>query len=180
MAILVKEVMSKPAITIDVDATARDAGALMRRTRRGFVIITTKEGLPVGVISDSDLIKHVVEKDQAASQVRLRDIMSRRIVSIGPNENVLEAVRKMKRNNIKQLPVIEGKKVLGVISLADVARTSPEMIDLLEYRLRMKERPPEIKEEFTAGICDRCLNYYARLRKVDDEWVCESCTELVE
>jgi len=180
MVILVKEIMSKPAKTVDVEATARDAGKAMCEIRRGFLVVTRKDGTPVGVISESDLREHVIVKNKVASQVKVKDIMSRRIVSVGPDENILIAARKMRRSGIKQLPVVRGGKVLGVISLTDIARTSPEMIDLLEHRLRMKETPPEIREEFTTGICDRCLNYYDRVKRVNDEWVCESCEEVVE
>jgi predicted transcriptional regulator len=150
----------------------------MKRSRRGFVIVTGEGGVPVGVIADSDLIKHVVVCDKRASQVKISDIMSRRLIVVSPDDDILVATRKMKRNNIHRLPVIQGKRVVGVISMTDIARTSPEMYDLLEYRLKMKEEPPTIREEFTAGICDRCLNYYPRLKKVNDEWLCEGCREV--
>jgi CBS domain-containing protein len=174
--ILVKDIMSKPVYFIDLNKTARDAGKLMREKRRGFLVVT-KDKKPVGVISDSDLINDIVAKNKKAGQVKIKNVMKSPIVTIKPDDNILEAVRKMKKNNIHRLPVVDAGKLVGVISLTDIARTSPEMLDLLEYRLKMKELPFEIKEEFTSGICDSCGNYFDELKYTNDQWLCETCRE---
>ena len=179
MAIRVKDIMSSPAVTIDLNKTARDVGKVMKRRRKGCVIVTRK-GKPVGIISDSDLIKRVVAEDKKASKVKVKDIMSTPLITVSPDDDLMVAVRKMKKNNIHRLPVVERKKVVGVISLSDIAKTSPEMLDLLEYRLKMREKPVEITEEFTSGICDFCGNYSERLTRTDDKWICEDCRDEIE
>lgn len=176
MAILVKEIMAKPVYAIDIDKTALDAGKFMRKIRRGFLVVV-KNKKAVGVISDSDLITEVVTKNLKADKVPIKQFMTEPVISVRPEEDILSAVRKMKRSNIHRLPVIDKGKVIGVISLTDIAKTSPEMLDLLEYRLKMKEMPFEIKEEATSGICDNCDNYSVDLRKVDEQWLCEDCRE---
>ncbi len=176
MAVLVKEIMSKPVYTVDMNKTAQDAGRLMRRVRRGFLVVV-KNKHPVGVISDSDIIQQVVTKNIKASQLKIKTLMTKPVVFAEPEEDILSAVRKMKKSNIHRLPVVDSGKVVGVISLTDIAHTSPEMLDLLEYRLKMKEIIPEIKEEATSGICDNCDNYSEDLKKVEDQWLCEDCIE---
>jgi len=165
--------------TINADKTAKDAGELMKKTRKGCVIVTI-DTRPVGILTDSDLIRKIVSKDIKASTVKINDIMSKPLVTVKPEDDILVAVRKMRKSNIHRLPVITGEKVVGLISLSDIAKTSPEMLDLLEYRLKMKEMPFEIKEEFTASICDSCGNYSERLKNVDDKWLCETCREELE
>lgn len=179
MPILVKEIMSKPVITIDINKTARDAGKIIAKTRRGFLVVT-KRSKPIGVISDSDLIKRILVKNLKASQIKIKELMSEPVVAIEPNDDILVAVRKMKTNNIHRLPVVEKGKLVGVITLGDIARTTPEMLDLLEYRLKMKELPIEIKEKMTSGICDSCGNYSEVLENKNDQWLCENCKEEIE
>lgn len=179
MPVYVKDIMIKPVITIEEDKTAKDAGEIMKKKRVGCLIIT-KNKKPVGIVSDSDLIKRVVSTDKRASKVKLKNIMSRPLVTIRPEDDILLAVRKMKRNNIHRLPVVSKGKLVGLLSLSDIAKTSPEMLDLLEYRLKMRETPFEIREEFTAGICDSCGNYNEYLKKVNDQWLCENCREELE
>lgn len=179
MPIKVKDVMSTPIIAIEETKTAKDAGNLMKKVRKGCLIITKKRK-PVGILSDSDLIKKVIATDKKASKVLLTEIMSRPLVTVSPGDNILVAVRKMRKSNIHRLPVVEKGKVIGLLSLTDIAKTSPEMIDLLEDRLKMRETPFGLKEEFTSGICNSCENYNEELQNIEDKWVCEDCKEEME
>jgi len=176
MPILVKDIMVKPVTTIDEEKTAEEAGKLMTKSRRGCLIVT-KDKKPVGIVSDSDLIRRIVALDMKSSEIKLRDVMSKPLVAVRPEDDILGAVRKMKKSNIHRLPVVSRGKLVGILSLSDIARTSPEMLDLLEYRLKMKETPFGIKEEFTSGICDSCSNYNTDLKNINDQWLCESCRE---
>lgn len=176
MTVLVKDIMSKPAYSIDINKTAEDAAKLMRKIRRGFLVVVEK-GKPVGVISDSDLIEKVIAKNAMPKKVKIKNLMSRPIITVSPDEDILTATRKMKTSNIHRLPVVTNGRLVGVISMTDIARTSPELLDLLEYRLKMKEKPFIIKEERTSGICDSCDDYSENLKRVDDQWLCEDCRE---
>jgi len=179
MPVLVKDIMSKPVVVVEENKSARVAGELMKKKRKGALVVVKKDK-PVGILTDSDLIRKVVAKNLKPSEVKVKDIMSKPLVTINPNENIIEASRKMKRSNIKRLPVVEGGKVVGLLSLTDIARTSPEMLDLLEYRIRMREEPFEIKETFTSGICENCGNYSEHLTEVNDKWLCEDCKDEAE
>ncbi len=175
MPLVVRDIMSSPVYSIDIEKTTKDAAEFMNKNRKGFLVITNK-GKPAGVISDSDLIK-VVARDLKGSLVKLKEAMSKPIVSVSPEDDIIEAVRKMKNSNVHRLPVLNGGKVVGIISLTDIARTTPEMAELLEYRLKMKEEPFEIKEEFTSGICENCGNFSDNLKNINDEWLCEDCKQ---
>lgn len=179
MPIYVKDIMIKPVTTIEQDKTIKQAGELMKKTRKGCLIVT-KNGKPVGILSDSDIIKRVVAKNLLPSKIKIKQVMSEPLVTIGQDDQILDAVRKMKKNNVHRLPVIVHDKVIGIVSLSDIAKTSPEMLDLLEYRMKMKTFPPEIKEKFTSGICDSCDNYTDDLKNVGGQWLCESCREELE
>lgn len=176
MPVLVKDIMSRPVSKIDLNESVKVAGELMSKARRG-VLIVTKDGRPIGIITDSDIIKKVVSKNLKPSSIKVKQIMSKPLVTIGPEETLLDAARKMKRNNIKRLPVVDNGKLVGVISTTDIARTSPEMLDILEFKLKTRELPTIIKEKVTSGICDSCGNFYDELKHENDQWLCESCID---
>ena len=96
------------------------------------------------------------------------------------DEDVMEAVRKMKKSNISRLPVLRKGELVGVISLKDIAKSSPEMMELLEYRIKMKEMKMNITTETASGICESCGNYSTELKYVNGKWLCESCREDME
>lgn len=179
MPMLVKEIMAQPVYTIDQNKTTKDAGILLRKIRRGFLVVTSKNK-PVGVLSDSDLIKHIIAANKQPSRVKIKDIMSRHFVSTTPNTTCLAAINKMKKGNVHRLPVIENGRIVGIISMTDIAKTSPEMLNLLETRLEMKEEPLQPRAEHTSGICDNCDNFSNDLRESGGNWLCETCREEAE
>ncbi len=180
MVIKVREVMSKPAVTISENETAMDAGRLMRKVRKGLLVVM-HEKKPIGIVSDSDLINQIISKDKQSSKVKIKGIMSTPFISIGPSDDITNAVKKMKKNNIHRLPVVDkGGELMGVVSLTDIARASPDMMYLLEYRLKMKEKPLEIRDRFTSGICDSCGDYFESLENVQGKWLCEDCRDELE
>ncbi len=180
MPILVKDVMSRPAVTIDHKKSAKVAGNAMRKNRKGFLVVT-KKGKPVGVLSDSDLINKIVAKGKDPAKLKVEDLMSSPIVTVLPLEEIMGVIKKMKKNNIHRLPVVDKGKVLGIVSLTDIARSSPDMYYLLEYRQKMKEQPFTLKEKVTSGICDSCGNFSDNLKETQDSrWFCETCRDEFE
>ena len=178
MVLKVGEIMLKP-LTIGIKKNAKSAGEVMKKNRR-YSLIVTKGGNPVGILTDSDLIKQIIAKNKKPSSVRAEEIMSSPLVTIGPNDDVMEAARKMKKNRIKRLPVISGGKIVGIIELSDVARASPEMMYLLEYKIKMRDMSPEIVERTTSGMCESCGNYFEELENAQGKWLCESCMDDLE
>jgi CBS domain-containing protein len=176
MPVLVKDLMSSPVITIDQEKTVKEAGQLMKKHRKGALIVLRK-GKPVGIITDSDLVKRVVATGLNSAKLKVKQIMSKPLVTINADDDILTAVRKMKKINIHRLPVLDKGKIVGLLSLTDIARTSPEMLDLLEYRLKMKEEEPVIEAETTAGICESCSEYSERLKNINRQWLCEECID---
>jgi CBS domain-containing protein len=178
VVILVKDIMVKP-LTIDENKNVRFIGELMRKTRRDSVVVI-KDRKPIGIVTDSDLVKKIIAKNKKPSSITVKEIMSRPLVTTKPDDTILEATRKMKRSNIKRLPVLDKSKLVGILCLSDIARSSPEMIDLLEYKLTMRELPTEIKERSTSGICDVCGDYSDDLKNVNGQWLCEDDREEAE
>jgi CBS-domain-containing membrane protein len=170
--------MTKPVVTIDINKTAKQAGELIKKTRKGALIVV-KSNKPIGILTDSDLIKKVIAKNVLPSKVKIKNIMSKPLITVSSDDDIIVATKKLKRSNIKRLPVVDKGKIVGVISLTDIAVTSPEMIYILENRLRLKEeeQPFEIKERFTSGICDSCGNYGSHLEYMNDQWLCDNCRE---
>jgi CBS domain-containing protein len=176
--VLVKSIMTKPVVTIDINKNAKQAGELIKRTRKGALIVV-KDNKPVGILTDSDLIKKVVAKNTLPSKIKIKNIMSKPLITVSSDEDIVVATKKLKRSSIKRLPVVDKGKIVGIISLTDIAITSPEMVYVLESRLKMKEdeQPSEIKERFASGICDSCGNYGSHLECIDEQWLCEACRE---
>jgi CBS domain-containing protein len=120
MAQLVRELMAEPVVTVTADATLGEAARLMRDADIGDVIVVDK-AKPMGVLTDRDIVVRGVADDRAPASVTVGEICTTDLVSIGPNDEISQAVALMRRAAVRRLPVTEGDQLVGVLSLGEVA-----------------------------------------------------------
>ena len=121
---LVCEIMNKNVISIDSNQTILDAFKLYRDTKVGSLIVTEHNQL-VGIVTERDLIEKAINKDLRTTQIK--DIMSSKVITISPLDNLETALKIMKKNRVKKLPVTSSNKLKGIITITDIAYARPEL-----------------------------------------------------
>jgi len=137
----VEDVMVREVITIDENATVKEAAEIMNKFEIGC-LIAVRKGKAVGIITERDLLKRVVAEAKDVNKTRVKDVMSSPLVVVEPNLDLEEAVKLMFQMKIKKLPVVEGKRLVGLVSLTDIARFQPQMIKILR-QLATRQTPPK-------------------------------------
>jgi len=142
MAVLVKDVMSRSVKTLPSDATVADAARAMTKWKIGSLVIT--EGhLPVGIITEGDVSKCVARGlDPNTTKASAR---RRPVITVGPGERVEEAAKMMANAGVKKLPVMEGKKLVGIITQTDIVSTSFALVTSLKEMVQARYRPPDFE-----------------------------------
>jgi len=123
-------------VTIDPDATVYDALALMSRRNIGALLVLEKDRL-VGVFSERDYARKVILQGRSSKTTAVREIMSERFTAVKPNTPVEECMGIMTEKRIRHLPVLDGDKLIGVVSIGDVVRA---IIDDREFTIAQLER----------------------------------------
>jgi len=175
---LVKDVMSSPVITVHENETAEKVAALMEKHRVGCIIVTAEDERPIGVITERDLVTRIVAKDLKPSTVTVKEIMSTPLITIGPEETLNEAARRMSKLNIRRLGVMYKGKLVGIISSKDILAIMPELIDIIQEKTRIENQgiPEEVLERPpSAGYCDNCGQWSDNLIEVEGNFLCEEC-----
>jgi len=116
----IKDIMEKNVITIEHDKTALNAACLISEKDVSFLVIM-KDGLPIGVLSESDFVRRLAANDKKSSEMQISDIMSRKFRWVDPSTTIEDAIQKMLNNNIRRLIVLEDEKLVGVITQTDLA-----------------------------------------------------------
>jgi CBS domain-containing protein len=116
----VAEVMTDDPIVVDAQARVSDAARLMRDGDIGDVIVT-RNGRVSGVVTDRDIVVRTVASDLDPSKTRIDEIASSDPTTIAPTAPLDDAVRLMRDKAIRRLPVVEGDRPVGVLSLGDLA-----------------------------------------------------------
>jgi len=177
--LLVKDVMSSPVITIGEDAPANRAAELMDKHGLGCIIVTSKEGKPLGIITERDLVGRVLAKNVKPDAVKAKEVMTSPLITIEPGETMNEAARRMSRLNIRRLGVIYKGQLIGLISSKDLLSVMPELIETIQEHalIEGENRAQEATEETAplAGYCDRCGGWSDNLKDANGEFLCEDC-----
>ena len=118
----IKDVMSSDPCTIDADKSVAYAAKMMRDEDVGLAPIVEGDKL-IGMLTDRDIAIRVVAEGKDPDQVTVREVASKQVVTIDPQQDLDEALRLMAQHQVRRLPVVDrDNHLVGVVSQADVAR----------------------------------------------------------
>ena len=137
--------MVREVITLDENSTVREAAEIMNKFAIGSLIIVSK-GKAVGIITERDILRRVVAEAKNAESTKVKEIMTTPLVVVEPSFDLEEAAKLMFQMKIKKLPVVDGKKLVGLVSLTDIARFQPQMIKLLKQLAARQKAPKSMKK----------------------------------
>jgi CBS domain-containing protein len=132
-AMRVKDLMSRQVVTVGASDSCLEAVARMHRARVRHLPVVNDEGLLVGIVTDRDLRHHLfspqVYKDLGAismeillKAVPVAEIMSTDVMSVGPDEDLVDAARCMLEEKVGSLPVVDGGRTVGILTETDLLR----------------------------------------------------------
>ena len=117
----VRDAMDRNVIILDEGKTCMDAIKAMMENNVWSVVVS-RNGLPVGVVTERDIIRRVISKGRDVNRVRLGDIMSTPLVTIGPDEPIGRAMELMVTKEIRRIYVVEEGEIIGRITQTEAFR----------------------------------------------------------
>src|SRR5262245_38204588 len=121
MTTSIRDVMTEAPIAVPSDLNLVEAARTMREFDIGTVVVTERGSL-CGIVTDRDIAIRGIAASRDPKVTRLADICSRELVTVAPDQPVDEAVRKMRANALRRLPVVENGEAVGIVSLGDMMR----------------------------------------------------------
>ena len=129
MSLKVEDVMVEDVISVSEKATVREAAELLNKHEIGCLVVV-KRGKPVGIVTETDMVKRVILKPTDPEKTKVSEIMSKPIVVGNPQMDVDEASKLMRRRKIKKLPVVKKGRLVGLVTTTDLVR-SPEVMKMM-------------------------------------------------
>jgi CBS domain-containing protein len=139
------EVCIRDVVVASRETTAREAARLMAENHVGNLVVVEDIGgrrVPVGIITDRDIVRNVVANALDASVFTLGDLMARDLVTVREDQGVFECMQQMRINGIRRMPVLDMKGgLVGIISLDDLIQLlAEEMSELAKVIIREQAR----------------------------------------
>ncbi|MEM3459362.1 MAG: CBS domain-containing protein [Candidatus Bathyarchaeia archaeon] len=137
--ILVRDVMSKDVRVVRPDTTVKEVVATMNKFNIGSIIVTQADR-PVGIITERDILRRLVEQCLAPETLTARQIMTSPVTTINENTTIEEAAKLMAKKRIKRLPVTNNNKIVGIVTFTDIVTKVPTLLSILEELVRPHRR----------------------------------------
>ncbi len=116
----VRDLMTSHPVTIEPQASVVDAARRMIQKEKGPLPVVEGDGRAVGMVTDRDIIARVVAEGGDPGSATVEDIATRELVTIGADQDADEAARLMEEHGLDRLLVVEGERLVGIISEADI------------------------------------------------------------
>ncbi|MFC9967045.1 CBS domain-containing protein [Nocardia ignorata] len=120
MAQHVRDLMTTDPVTLAPDTTAHQAAQVMRDSDIGAVLVG-EEGQLRGIVTDRDLVVRALADRGDLSDCYLNDICSGQLITASPDEELDSAIQRMRQHAVRRIPVVEGERPVGVLSVGDAA-----------------------------------------------------------
>ena len=133
----VRDCMNKQVISVTPEDSAAVAARLMARHNVGALPVRAIDGSLCGMVTDRDLVLRCMALERSPAQTSVARVMTGRVCAISPSASLTEAADRMAREQVRRLPVVEGRRLVGMVTLGDLSRRD-------EYAMEAAEALTEI------------------------------------
>jgi len=137
--VLVRDAMSKNVKVVRPDSSVKEVVATMNKFNIGSIIVV-QGNRPVGIITERDILRRIVEPCLAPETLTARQVMSSPVLTINETASIDEAANLMVKKNVKKLPVMGKQKLVGIVTFTDIVTKVPTMLSVLEELVRPYHR----------------------------------------
>ena len=135
VTVIVRDIMSKDVKVVGPDSSVKEVVAAMNKFNIGSIVVV-QSGRPVGVISERDILRRVVEPSLAPETLTARQVMTSPVITISETATVDEAAKLMAKKRVRKLPVMNKEELVGIVTFTDIVNRVLTMISILEELVR--------------------------------------------
>lgn len=138
IGVSVLDTMTENPVTVKGSTPIWDCAKIMKKNKIGSLVVLNKNKI-VGIVTQEDLVfKVMAEKKKLAHPVS--DVMVKNVITVSPDSDIYDALILLKENEIRQVPVVNGSRLVGILSVKDVLQIQPDLYDLMFERGKGKRR----------------------------------------
>lgn len=180
IGISVGDLMTRNFIYVSPKTNLRKCAETMIKKKVGSLIVKEGDQL-TGILTEKDIVWAVVKKSAGElDKIMAEDIANKKVITIKPSADIIEALNRMKRDKVRRLPVTENGKIIGLLTLKDILKIDPNLFELISETVKIKNESAKLalgeklklrRKEGICGICGESDTIY----QIEGEWLCLSC-----
>ncbi|WP_264213690.1 CBS domain-containing protein [Leisingera thetidis] len=120
--VILKSKATNGVVTIKPDASVSEAAKLLAANKFGSVVVSADGEKPDGILSERDIVRELAATGSGCLSKPVGDYMTRKLVTCTSQSNVGEVLKQMTDGRFRHMPVVEGEKLVGIVTLGDVVK----------------------------------------------------------
>ena len=137
----VQDCMNPTVISVEPEESVAVAARLMARHNVGALPVRARDGSLCGIVTDRDVVLRCVALERSPEETSVARVMTGRVASVPPTASLSQAAALLSREQVRRLPVVEGRRIVGMVSLGD-----------LSQRAETAQEAAEALSEITANV----------------------------
>ncbi|MEM1535333.1 MAG: CBS domain-containing protein [Candidatus Pacearchaeota archaeon] len=142
--IKVGDIMTRNFVACSPETSVVEAAKMMVKAKTGSIVVRTGDKLE-GILTERDILHLVAERPSSLEGLKVKDVMTKRVVTISPSKDIYDAILQMKKKYKRRLPVVENKRLVGIITVRDIIKIFPSLFDVWAEAIRVKEESEKLK-----------------------------------
>jgi CBS domain-containing protein len=169
------DAMTRSPVSIDNSITLDKSAKIMEENHVGALLVRDN-GKLLGLLTEQDIVRRAIAKGKDPKKTKVKDIMVTKLKTIAPEKDIYDALMVMRDMNIRHLPVMDGKKMMGLLTLKDILKIQPQLFEIMveKFELREEENKP-IFGEGEEGVCESCGRKSKHLNDIKGTLLCSEC-----
>ena len=174
----VYDCMTTKPISVSSDSSLQQCAKIMAKNHVGALVIKDNHK-SIGLITEQDIVRKVIGKGINPLNRKVKEFMETKLKTISPKDDIYEALIKMRDSNIRHLPVVDGGKMVGLLTIKDILKIEPSLFELVveKFEIREEKRKPIDRVIEGEAICQGCGAYSEDISKVKGSLLCERCAK---
>ncbi len=177
----IKDAVTYDVITATSDTVISDIADIMTKNDISSVVIEDEK--VEGIVTTNSIISKVVSKNISPQDITAGMVMDK-YVGTDIEASLYEASSLMTKNNCKVLLVFDKEEFKGIITLTDIVRVSPELIEIFIEQKNIDDKnfhdnsnySTDYDENLDEGVCENC-GVYGQLEEIDGKFICSDCMD---
>ncbi len=171
----VLDAMTTKPIVAEELMSIQECACLMKKHGIGSLLIKVK-GKVKSLVTERDIIHKAIVKALDVRDTPIREIADKIQVTISPNKDIVDALNVMRENDIRHLPVMEGGKITGFITMKDILKIEPQLFELIVEKWELRgDKRESITHGSKDGVCENCGEFSEGLSEVEGNRLCGEC-----
>ena len=128
----VKDCMNHHVIAVEPEESVAVASRLMARHNVGALPVRARDGGLCGIVTDRDVVLRCVALERSPQETTVARVMTDRVASVPPTASLSQAAAILSREQVRRLPVVEGRRIVGMVSLGDLSHREETAMEAAE------------------------------------------------